>query len=181
MLAVIVLICVVAGTAFVIGNKTSDSQMASTIQESEAVNDSAVNEEENETELGLGGFSNGESAQKEYEEQGETETILTEGYYVLDIRNKSLIDGGLELGDKVLSLNGETVITSNDLHNIIIRYNPGDEATLIVSRNQKELTIKGVFIETKDLLAPRKGKGSVKINGRSFEFDYDNADLVLLD
>lgn len=129
--------------------------------------------------LGIGGFDDGESAQAQYEAQGETETILTKGYYILSIQNQSLLDGGLELGDKIITLNGIPIYTREDLSNVKEKCKPGDEAVLVVSRNDKEVTVTGKFISEDELLPDKTGIVSFEINGRTFEFNYDDSSLDL--
>ena len=50
--------------------------------------------------------------------------------------------GGLQVGDVILSFNGEEIIMSSDLPHAVGRVRPGKEATLIVMREKKRKTLK---------------------------------------
>lgn len=52
---------------------------------------------------------------------------------------------GLKSGDVVLSFNGKTVETSDDLTNLVNRAKPNDSFTVKVQRNQQVLTLQGVL------------------------------------
>ena len=178
-IAIAVLACVIAVSAFAITksiNKLSDTNPTET---AEVAEESTDNENSDQTVIGINGIDDGLSAQEQFENQGPEEDILSEGIYVFDITNKTLIDGGLELGDLIISLNGEKVLLFDDLDNVTNRYKPGDEAILVIERNHEQKTINGQFITEAERLAPRTGKGSFKINGRTFEFDYDEGILTL--
>ncbi|MCH8741603.1 PDZ domain-containing protein, partial [Patescibacteria group bacterium] len=46
---------------------------------------------------------------------------------------------GLKEEDIILEFNGEKITTENTLAKIIMKYNPGDEISLKILRNSKEL------------------------------------------
>lgn len=85
------------------------------------------------------------------------------------------------MGDLIVSLNGEKIKDRDELNRVTKRYKPGDEAILIVSRNHEEVTVKGEFISDEDRLPENTGTVSLEINGRIFEFNYDDGSLDLKD
>ena len=189
-IAIGVLAFVIAVSAFAITNSINSlnnsrdnggSELAddtTTAESIETADDSSNDEDNNETMFGINGIDDGLSAQAQLDID---EQIFTEGYYVLDITNKSLVDGGLELGDKILTMNGEKVLTGQDFYDISAKYKPGDELILVVERNHEELTIKGVYVTESDLLPYRSGMGTFKVNGHTFDFNYDEGILTLKD
>ncbi|PCC99474.1 DegQ family serine endoprotease [Halopseudomonas pelagia] len=50
--------------------------------------------------------------------------------------------GGLQVGDVILSFNGEEIIMSSDLPHAVGRVRPGEDATLVVMRDKKRKTLK---------------------------------------
>jgi len=57
---------------------------------------------------------------------------------------------GLQEGDIVLEFNNEKITTENHLRKIIIKYQPGDEVTLKVLRDEEQKTIKVTLGEQKE-------------------------------
>jgi serine protease Do len=54
---------------------------------------------------------------------------------------------GLKEGDIILEFNGEKITAENSLAKIIMKYNPGDKATLKILRNGQEKTIEATLDE----------------------------------
>lgn len=50
--------------------------------------------------------------------------------------------GGLQVGDVILSFNGQEIVMSSDLPHAVGRVRPGEEATLVVMREKKRKTLK---------------------------------------
>lgn len=78
---------------------------------------------------------------------------------------------GLKSGDVVLSFNGKTVETSDDLTNLINRAKPNERFTAKVQRNQQVLTLQGVFQKapndtTSDAVSQNTQENPVKLGLR---------------
>lgn len=98
---------------------------------------------------------------------------LQDGLYVIDITNRSLIEGGLQLGDRIITLNGETIQTEEDLQRVVKMFQPGDDATVVVSRESEEVTVEGVFVLPFELLPEKQSGNEVfNIDGRKFRITY---------
>jgi serine protease Do len=61
------------------------------------------------------------------------------------MNNSAAAKAGIKVGDHVLSCNGKVAKTHDELIAIVARYAPGDELTLVVRRDGKELVIKATL------------------------------------
>jgi serine protease Do len=59
--------------------------------------------------------------------------------------NSGAAKAGMKVGDTVLSVNGKIAKTHEELIAIVARYGPGDELTLVVRRDGKEITVKATL------------------------------------
>ena len=65
--------------------------------------------------------------------------------------------GGLQVGDVILSFNGDDIVMSSDLPHAVGRVRPGNEASLVVMRDKRRRTIKlevGALPEDGETAAP---------------------------
>jgi len=60
-------------------------------------------------------------------------------------------DGGLQVGDRFLELDGETIYTSGDF-SMMLAVNPGDYHDIVVERNGQKLTFENYFLEKHEFL-----------------------------
>ena len=159
---VVIAIAVAAVAVFMLNGKTGNQNTATD------------DEDNNATKIGIAWFY-GPDVQKQAEEQDAwvEGANLSKGLYVYDIANQSLIDGGLQLGDRLLTLNGEAVDTEEKAVAVINEYQPGDEALLVVSRGFDEVTVKGKFVSPSELLDYKtSGEATFEIDGRPFRVTY---------
>ena len=177
--AVIALIAVVVIAAtFMFNNKGNQNTSDNT---STANSENSTNDEENKAKIGLYTFT-AEEVRQAWKDMGEEDDwdYLLDGSYIYDITNQHLIDGGVQIGDRVITLNGENVKTADDLTNIVSKYKPGDEAVLVVARGFEQLTINAVFISAAETLEPRNsGEEIVEIDGRPYRFAYSEDGLSI--
>lgn len=59
--------------------------------------------------------------------------------------NSAAAKAGIKVGDHILSCNGKVAKTHEDLIAIVGRYAPGDELSLVVRRDGKEMTVKATL------------------------------------
>ncbi|MDG9856564.1 MULTISPECIES: DegQ family serine endoprotease [Pseudomonas] len=77
--------------------------------------------------------------------------------------------GGLQVGDVILSLNGQTINESADLPHLVGNMKPGDKASLEVIRDNKRQTLSltiGSLPEDDDAIAAVEGKGAERSSNR---------------
>ena len=101
-------------------NKEKPDQSADT-NETEAADDEQSEEENVAVEWTFGVLT--------VEDIVDNSDEFTHGLYVVDILNQTLIDGGLQLGDRLLSINGKYVGTKWDELDAVLdsEYNGPDE------------------------------------------------------
>lgn len=72
------------------------------------------------------------------------------GVYIPEVIEGGAADkAGIESGDVILSVNGQTVNKASELQEQISKYHPGDEVKLIIVRDKRELE-KEVLLRSKD-------------------------------
>lgn len=174
-IAVIVLLAA-CGTAILMLNKEKPNQSADT-NETESTDVEQSEEEKVTAEWTFGVIT--------VEDIVDNSDEFTHGLYVVDILNQTLIDSGLQLGDRLLSINGKNVGTKwSELDAVLEEeYNgtgPDDwEIALVVDRNGTEKTIKGTLIEpSKQLEQKTSGTVSFYVDGVYLKMTYDGADEV---
>ena len=179
--AVIALIAVVAiGAMFVLNGKNDNSGTA-TGNDTATTGESASDEDENAAKIGLITFS-AEECRQAWKEMGEEDDwdYLLDGLYISDITNQSMIDAGAQIGDRIITLNGENIKTRDDLANVNAKYKPGDEAILVVARGFEQVTCNGSFIRSSETLPSRdSGEEIVQIDGRPYRFAYSEDGLSI--
>ncbi|MCP1649161.1 DegQ family serine endoprotease [Pseudomonas sp. GD04087] len=77
--------------------------------------------------------------------------------------------GGLQVGDVILSLNGQTINESADLPHLVGNMKPGDKASLEVIRDNKRQTLSmtiGSLPDDDDAVAAVEGKGAERSSNR---------------
>ena len=172
-----VVLCAVAGFVFM---QKGDTQQATSSEDNTPASEATTEEDDNVAKIGVSTFDGAET-QKQMEEQDSwVEGVnLAKGLYVYEITNQTLIDGGLELGDHIMSLNGENVTADSDLFDIRQKYSPGDDCVFKVSRGPEVVTIKGKFIKPSEAL-PEKTSGEeiFYMEGGTFRVTY-NADETI--
>lgn len=82
-------------------------------------------------------YSNQSAIKLAYEKAGKDFIIKDSNYFISF--NENTDKNSVKVGDKLISINGVKVKELNDYKNVINNMNIGDEATLIVERNNKEL------------------------------------------
>lgn len=143
-LAVFALVAVVAIAAvFMINGKNADQSTATNGDTATA--EASTNEDENTVKLGV----------QWIQDIGEE---FFSGVYITNVTNQTLIDGGLQPGDRIITINGENARTLDEARAVIVKHNPGDEAVLVVDRDGNQETIKGLFIKSSERL-PNKTSG----------------------
>ena len=63
------------------------------------------------------------------------------GVYVSEITVQSTIDAGLQVGDRIVSVDDVAVSQATDVTGYLANKNPGDTVTLTVARETKMLTL----------------------------------------
>ncbi len=69
--------------------------------------------------------------------------LITEGVVVVRVQfNSPAMEGGVEEGDVVLSLNGKKIPTAERLKEVVSNLQPGEEIMLVVLRDREETSLK---------------------------------------
>ena len=105
---------------------------------------------------------------------------LSEGVYVYDIVNSTLIDAGLQIGDYIISLNGERVLSEPEIRAVMMKYSLGDDCTLEISRGEDNKVITGKFVSPSDCL-PFKSSGTktFRMEGKPFVIQYNGDSITI--
>ena len=83
-----------------------------------------------------------------------------------------------------MTINGEDVGSHEKLQSLLSKENPGEEAVIVVSRNNENKTIKTAFVRQEDLQPyKRSGEEILEIEGNSIKVEFggngDNTITVL--
>ena len=98
---------------------------------------------------------------------------LLGGPYIYDISNLALLKEGLKLGDRIISLNGETANDDDEFMVILQKFKPGDTAVLVVGRGSEQFTIETPFITVEERMDTRNsGEEIIEIEGYQFLVQY---------
>ena len=154
--AVVIVAVVMSAAIFLLDKSTSDN----TVSKDQGVTSEADSNNSEETKLGVQWVQ-------------DIGPEFFSGLYITNVRNQTLIDGGMQPGDRLVTVNGENVKTDEECHAVISKYNPGDEAVVVIDRDSNQKTINGVFIKASEQL-PEKTSGEVTftLNGKQVRITF---------
>ena len=167
-IAIVVLVAVVAIAAvFMLNGKNANQNTAS--------ND-ATTEEEHTSDADSGAKLNLYPADSDYLKQTSGGFFdIPEGVYILGLDNDSLINAGIQPGDRIISIDGREIKTSDEV-SASEGKKPGDELILVVKREDKEITAVGQYGSDADFTAT--GTIEYEIEGYKCKFNYDTGQFT---
>ena len=167
-IAIIVLVAVVAiATVFMLSQKNANQNTTT--------NDVAT-EEEQTSDADSGAKLNLYPADSDYLKQASGGFFdIPDGVYILGLDNDSLINAGIQPGDRIISIDGREIKTSDEAYASDGK-KPGDELILVVKRGDKEITAVGQYGSDSDLTAT--GTIEYEIEGYKCKFNYDTGQFT---
>ena len=172
----------VGAFGIIVSQKDDEQQTSKTIEKSVNTKKNTDAENDSVPKIGVAQIE-GPFLQKQMEDQDVflDDFKLFEGLYIYDIANQTLIDGGLQLGDRIISLNGERITSDSDLTRVRDKYKAGDDCIFVVSRGQETATINGKFVRPSECLPYKtSGHAIIVLEGRPFRITYKGEEDIML-
>ncbi|MBQ1506244.1 MAG: trypsin-like peptidase domain-containing protein [Erysipelotrichales bacterium] len=70
------------------------------------------------------------------------------GVYITEVRNGSDAENaGLKVGDRIISVDGQAIESATEISPIVQSHVPGDQMTVVISRNGEEITVEVTLTE----------------------------------
>jgi serine protease Do len=70
------------------------------------------------------------------------------GVYITEVRNGSDAENaGLKVGDRIISVDGQEIESATEISPIVQSHVPGDQMTVVISRNGEEITVEVTLTE----------------------------------